>query len=295
MRLLRPDTLTNAQPDSWPPSPSRHPPSLDEDNNTSEDEPDMPPLLQEEPLTYFLTPATPKDEEDLEFDFDFDAGIEDSSKPREIVRSVSPSTLDGLKKYKPKSKTSDCAILDDDDDDDGEEYISFSPTKALPLGFDDFFDRRRRRPRSRSSPTKHSSISPSEDDLLSPASFHVGSPRGRPAKRFAPPRRPFGERAAARRGGLPSLQRRHSWREPSPDVWSIEEEPEKETMSEMELSTEELTRRALDLGSDVSLARSLDDDRYRYYDPRRGMKTRPIDIPAAKPQKKVRFALPARE
>ena len=304
MRLLRPDTLTNAQPDSWPPSPSRHPPSLDEDNNTSEEEPDMPPLLQEEPLTYFLTPATPKDEDrDFDFDFDFDAGIEDSSKPRDIVRSVSPSTLDGLKKYKPKSKASDCAILDDDDDgddddDDDEAYISFSPSKAVMLGYDDFFDhRRRRRPRSRSSPIKHSGgISPSVEDLLSPASsFHVGSPRGRPARRFAPPRRPFGERATVRRGGLPALQRRHSWREPSPDVWSIEEEPEKETMSEMGLSAEELRRRGLELDLD------LDDvdpaTAAGYYDVRRGKKTRPIDIPppAAKLQKKVRFVLPIGE
>ena len=317
MRLLRPDTLTNPQSDSWPPSPSRHPPSLDEDNNTSEDEPDMPPLLQEEPLTYFLTPATPKDEEDLEFDFDFDAGIEDSSKPRDIVRSVSPSTLDGLKKYKPKSKASnDCAILDDDDDDDDDEdYISFSPSKTVPLGFDDFFDPRLRRlrPRSRSSPTKRSggSISPSEEDLLSPASFHVGSPRGRPAKRFAPPRRPFfleRSTAVARRngggGGLPVLHRRHSWREPSPDVWSIEEEPEKETMSEMGLSAEEVRRRGLELGLDVDMddadlasATAAGDDRHRYYDARRGKKTRPIDIPSpvAKPQKKVRFVLPVLE
>ncbi|RYP02850.1 hypothetical protein DL764_005570 [Monosporascus ibericus] len=261
MRLLRPDTLTATQSELWPPSPSRHPPPLDEDNST-EDESDVPPLLQEEPLTYFLTPATPREEEeDLEFDFDFDAGIEDSSRPRNIVRSVSPSTLDGLKKYKPKSRDPECAILDDDDDDDDsdeEDYIRFRPTKLQPLGFDDLPGR----PRSRSA----TSATNTEEDSLLPVSFHVGSPRGRPARRFAPPRRPFGDKPR----GLPPLQRRHSWREPSPDVWSIEEEPEKETMSERGFSVEDLE------------------------DGRTG-RTKPIDIPAAKPKKRVRFVLPVRE
>ncbi|KAI1256074.1 hypothetical protein MGN70_002235 [Eutypa lata] len=266
MRLLRPDTITDIQSESWPPSPSRHPPSLDEDIST-DDELDMPPLLQEEdPLTYFLTPASPKEEEGLEFDFDFDAGIEDSNRSRDIVRSISPSTLDGLKKYKPKSKAaSDCAIIDaDDDDSDDEDYIRFVPaSSSQPLGYNDFFER----PRSSNSRPGHN-----DEDFLSPASFHVGSPRGRPSKRFAPPRRPFGEQTTTRRSGVPTLHRRHSWREPSPDVWSIEEEPEKETMSEMGLSVEDLEE-----------------------GPWSRKKTKPIDIPAAKPKKKVRFILPAEE
>lgn len=257
MRLVRPDVLKDMPSESWPPSPSRQPPSLDEDGS-SEDELDMPPLLQEDPLTYFLTPATPKEEEDLEFDFDFDAGIEDSSRPRDIVRSVSPSTLDGLKKYKPKQKDPDCAILDDndDDDDDDEDYIRFGATAPEPISYDDFEGSRS----LTATPTLQG------EDRLSPVSFHVGSPRGRPSKRFAPPRRPFGERTR----GHPALKRRHSWREPSPDVWSIDEEPEKETMSEMGLSVED-----------------LEDGRSK--------KTQPIDIPAAKPKKRVRFILPVKE
>ncbi len=280
MRLLRPDTITDIQSESWPPSPSPHPPSLDDDNNSTEDELDMPPLLREEdPLTYFLTPATPKDEEDLEFDFDFDAGIEDSSRPRDIIRSVSPSTLDGLKKYKPKRKSQvpDCAILDDDDDyddEDDEDYIRFGPSKSQQLSYDDYLAERPR--------LTASMLVGREEGLLSPASFHVGSPRGRPARRFAPPprfpRHAFGERKTR---SLPALHRRHSWREPSPDVWSIEEEPEKETMSEMGLSVEDLEE---------------------FYYPGEGgrkkmsKKTQPIDIPAAKPKKKrVRFVLPVKE
>ncbi|KAI5919130.1 hypothetical protein F4810DRAFT_523484 [Camillea tinctor] len=251
MPLLPDGALTRVSSESWPPSPSRFPPSLDDDGvSTDDDDLDIP-SSHENPLTYFLTPATPK-EEDLEFDFEFDAGIEDSNSPRGIVRSISPSTLDGLKRYKPRDKNKDCAILDDDDDDD-EDYIRFRPQTPLPFGFEDFFDR----------PKQHSPIttSRSADSLLSPASFHVGSPRGRPAKRFAPPPR----RALHGRTRSLTLQRRHSWREPSPDVWSIEEEPEKETMSEMGLSVEDLD----------------------------AQKTQPIDIPAAKPKKKVRFLLPA--
>ncbi|KAJ8124142.1 hypothetical protein ONZ43_g67 [Nemania bipapillata] len=217
------------------------------------------PLLPSDALNpYFLTPATPGDDE-LEFEFDFDAGIEDSNSPRQIVRSVSPSTLDGLRRYKARGKEADCNILDDDQDDDGEDYIRFTSQKSLPFGLDDYFDHPRH-----GSPSH--AISQTTDNHLSPSSFHVGSPRGRLAKRFTPPPRHVMRGRPANR----TLQRRHSWREPSPDVWSIDEEPEKETMSEMGLSIED-----------------LDDGLEK--------KTQPIDIPAAKPRKKVRFVLPVKE
>ncbi|KAI0201024.1 hypothetical protein F4808DRAFT_136687 [Astrocystis sublimbata] len=245
----------------WPSSPSRIPPALDDDRDgLSTDEEDFDNGSRpENPLKYFLTPATPAATEDdeLEFEFDFDAGIEDSNSPRHIVRSVSPSTLDGLRRYK-TTKEPECAILEDDDDDD-EDYIRFNSHKSLPISLDDYFDHPRYNSPSRS-------LSRSAETLLSPTSFHVGSPRGRLTKPFTPPprRSSLRGRPAAR-----TLQRRHSWREPSPDVWSIDEEPEKETMSEMGLSVEDL-----DIDSD---------------------KTKPIDIPAAKPRKKVRFLLPAKE
>lgn len=116
--------LNFSRPDSWPPVACRSPPVLDEDVSTDEDEYDLP-ILKRNPLTYFLTPATPKEDE-LEFAFDFDAGIEDSTRPREMVRSISPSTLDGLKRYRPrargKGKDRECAILDDEDSDEEEDY-----------------------------------------------------------------------------------------------------------------------------------------------------------------------------
>ncbi|KAI0115490.1 hypothetical protein GGR51DRAFT_408403 [Nemania sp. FL0031] len=260
MPLLPSDARNIVQRQSWPPSglwpssPSRIPPALDEDKDglSTDDEDIDNSARPENPLKYFLTPATPGDDE-MEFEFDFDAGIEDSNSPRHIVRSVSPSTLDGLRRYKARSKEADYNTLEDEDDDDDEDYIRFTPQKSLPFGFDDYFDHPR-----------HSSNT--NEDLLSPSSFHVGSPRGRLAKRFTPPPRHVLRGRPANR----TLQRRHSWREPSPDVWSIDEEPEKETRSEMGLSIEDL-----DDGSEK--------------------KTQPIDIPAAKPRKKVRFVLPVQE
>ncbi|KAI1336129.1 hypothetical protein F5Y15DRAFT_212856 [Xylariaceae sp. FL0016] len=250
-------SLSRVQLESLASSPGQLPPSLDDDCFSTDDDLDLP-SSHENPLTYFLTPATPKDEE-MEFDFDFDAGIEDSNNPRDIIRSISPSTLDGLKSYKPRRKRSDCAVLDeDDDDDDDEDYIRFQPKKSLPFGFEKYFDHPRH-----AYPTD---VSRTTEALLSPTAFHVGSPRGRATKRFAPSRRNI------RRGRpqVQALQRRHSWREPSPDVWAIEEEPEKETMSELGLSMEDLV-----IGEEG--------------------KTRPIDIPAAKPKKKVRFIIPVKE
>ncbi|KAF7532707.1 hypothetical protein G7054_g7742 [Neopestalotiopsis clavispora] len=264
-------TLSPLRPGSWPASPGRPTtPQLEEDEFTDEDDFDMP-LLQRDPLRYFLTPATPEGDDDFEFQFDFDAGIDDVTKPKEIIRSVSPSTLDGLKSYKPKGKNNnttattnhDCAILDSDSDDD-EEYIRFRPSKSLPLGLPDLGIER---PRSAGASPNSSS-----ESMLSPDSFHVGSLRGRPSKRFAPPpsRRTFGH---SRSRSVP-LPRRHSWREPGSDVWSIEEEPEKETLSERGLSTEDL-------------------EAYFHEN-----KTAPMQIPTTaggKPIKKVRFVLPGRD
>jgi hypothetical protein len=248
----------------WPSSPSQIPPALDEDRDclSTDDEDIDGSTRPENPLKYFLTPATPGDDE-LEFDFDFDAGIEDSNSPRHIVRSISPSTLDGLRRYKARSKQADYDMPGDDgnddgDDDDDEDYIRFTSQRSPPYGLDDYFDHPRH-----GSP-RHG-VSQTNDALLSPSSFHVGSPTSRLAKPFSPPPR----RAIRGRPMSRTLQRRHSWREPSPDVWSIDEEPEKETRSEMGLSLENLGARQ--------------------------EKTQPIDIPAAKPRKKVRFVLPVQE
>ncbi|KAI1436027.1 hypothetical protein GGR50DRAFT_263975 [Xylaria sp. CBS 124048] len=283
MPLLPSEALRITHGQLWPSrelspsSPSQCPPALVEDRDglsTDDEDLDSAPR-PENPLKYFLTPAALENEE-LEFEFDFDAGIEDSNSPRQKIRSVSPSTLDGLRRYQSKRKDSSCAILDDDEDDDedngddsddGEDYIRFSSQKPFPFGLDRYFDR------PRHSPPQNSTTSRTADALLSPSSFHVGSPNGGLARRLAPlPRRPVRGRTTH------SLRRRHSWREPSPDVWAIEEEPEKETMSEMGLSMV-----------------GLDEADFEEEARKKKQKTRPIDIPTTKPGKKVRFVLPVKE
>ncbi len=63
----------------------------------------------------------------------------------------------------------------------------------------------------------------------------------------------------------------HSWREPSPDVWSIEEEPDAEHEGDMDDSI-------VQDGREAKVARA-----------------HMVDVAAAKPKKRVRFLLPARE
>ncbi len=86
--------------DSWPPTQVRIQNSIEHDDATLEEEPDLS-FIDDNPLTYFLTPAPllavdDEDDDNAMMDFDFDAGIEDAKHPPEIVRSVSPSSLDGL-------------------------------------------------------------------------------------------------------------------------------------------------------------------------------------------------------
>lgn len=232
--------------------------------------------IDEDPLTYFLTPAPlPDDVDDDSNIMDFDAGIEDSSHPREIVRSVSPSTLDGLsrpktRKASPEPELSDGPTPDEDDD---EEYVRFRPNAfGLPFGLGDLtIDGIKLKPRAATAPAT-TGTDFTTDALLSPSSFHIPAARGRT------PARGHG------RGRTRSLSARkrpqHLWREPSPDVWSIEEETEEELNSEMSGSIAQSD--AGDSGADKK-AEELKN------------KETNIEIPAAKPRKKVRFVLPVKE
>lgn len=236
--------------DSWPPTQVR----LNSSASRKNTEPR--PLLEDiddiddNPLTYFLTPAADNDVGGMDDDMDFDAGIEDSSHPREIVRSVSPSSLEGLSRPKGRATSPD---FDSDglttDDDDEEEYIRFSPgspSRLAPLR-NITIDGLKLRARSPVFGT-------STNGLLSPASYPAPQPRGRSSARGR-----FGGQARSvsarpRPGRL--------WREPSPDVWSIEEETEEDVM--------------MSEGSEV-------------------VKEAEVQKMAAKPKKKVRFLLPAKE
>lgn len=282
--------------ESWPPTQLR----LVRSGSNKSLEPR--PLLEdidEDPLTYFLTPSADDEDDDDNAAFsddedaimDFDAGIEIAGQPRDITRSVSPSTLDGLRKlglgghhhYRAASPDFDSdGLTSDDDDYDGEDYIRFSPSPPPSNTI------RTRSPSSLlSAMPRHSSFSGAfgfrarspvlgaTNGFLSPASsFPAPSP---PRRQYAPALTvaaagPRGRSTFASRRGRslanPSASARvsrpgHLWREPSADVWSIEEETEEELM----MSETSLTVRS----------------------------ERAKAIPGAKPIKRVRFVLPGEQ
>lgn len=241
--------------DSWPPTILR----LQPRTVVKDGEPR--PLLEisddEDPLTYFLTPAPAFEDQQVDHDMemDFDAGIEDPSQPREIVRSVSPSTLDGLSKpskARPASPDFDSDMTSPDEDED-EDFIRFSPNNSRLTSFRDLYiDGLGQRPESPVFGGR------STNALLSPASF--------PAPRASRSRTPSYGRVGRSRSVSVRARPSHLWREPSPDVWSIEEETEEE-MGETGSSNME---------GEYCLDSS-------------------VQQKAAKPKKKVRFILPVKE
>ncbi|KAJ6442262.1 fungal specific transcription factor domain-containing protein [Purpureocillium lavendulum] len=283
--------------DSWPPTVVRLGSSSSSKRSSPGTRPDDDgprPLLEDiddNPLTYFLTPPPPgPDDMDVDMadeDMDFDAGIEDAARPREPVRSVSPSSLSGLSKpRRTASPDFDSDGLTTDEDDDEEDYIHFfspaGPSRLAALrniGIDGLRLRSQSppvlfpagsSPRSHARPPLSSSSRPGRG-LLSPAWSYPGpspvsslsssppsSPPGRGRSHVAHPRfghaQPRSSSARARAGRL--------WREPSPDVWSIEEETE-----------EEMVRSE---GGGVML----------------DVDGRAVEKTAAKPKKRVRFVLP---
>lgn len=234
--------------DSWPPTQVRLEP-----RSSKNFEPR--PLLEdidEDPLTYFLAPNADHDED---YSMDFDAGIEDPNNPSEMVRSVSPSNLDGLSKDRPSSPEcdSDVSITSHDEDEDDEDYIRWSPHNSRLTSFQDLQND------GLAARTRSPVFGRSTNALLSPNSFPAPTPRGRNV------------RGRPRSSSLRSRPT-HLWREPSPDVWSIEEETEEEMlMSEM--------------GSPMEVDDKDDDDKEETDKTKK----------AAKPKKKVRFVLPAKE
>lgn len=245
------DSEMRSRRDSWPPTQVRLRPTVSTKNGP------LPSLddIDADPLTYFLTPA-PDMDDDMDHDMmDFDAGIEDSKRPREVIRSVSPSTLDGLRKpgLRPVSPDSFLEIVTPDEED-GEDYIRFTPGPNGLLSLQDLF-MTSIRPRPKS---------PSTNGHLSPASSQIrGRPRGRG--------RHGQSRTSHRRPGM-------VWREPSPDVWSISEETEEELLMSDMMS---------DVGSSVACPSDIGDN-----DDENGGRG---GVRLGKPKKKVRFVLPAKE
>jgi hypothetical protein len=232
--------------------------------------------MDENPIIYFRTPAPSSycDDPAMDFDMEFDAGIEDAKHSPQAVRSVSPSSLGGFSRppLQPPTPPRSPATPDLESDlsatpDDNEQYDYMDPARpprpANPSGLP-----HRLRDKFRSGPEQDDRKTHSLSPLSPPRSLR-DSPRGRAVAKSGPkPSSASTGSSAARtrrpRGTPPRLSL-HAWREPSPDVWSIEEEPEQEPHSEVE---------------DGSAARY-------------GTAIRAVDIPAAKPRKKVRFVLPA--
>ncbi|KAH8888827.1 hypothetical protein GQ53DRAFT_233599 [Thozetella sp. PMI_491] len=258
---------TNRQPharwDNWPPTQMRLQPNLEHDDAEIE-EFDL--AMDQNPINFFLTPATPSYEVDLDM-MDFDAGIEDSKHPAPIVRSVSPSSLEGLRLPPPRPPTPPKSPSTPDLDiemgstpeDDDEDYIHF-------LGY------RAAIPDIPSYGKNIGKFKGGETEAYS-TSHHVSATadRGRAVSRPGPRSLAFPGSLRSRPRSWSSRQASHSWREPSPDVWSIEEEAEEEAKSDMSES-------AIEEGHKGRVVRAT-----------------AIDVPAAKPKKKVRFVLPARE
>lgn len=229
--------------------------------------------MDDDPLTFFLTPAPALDKEDdgdMEMDFGFDAGIGNGNDAAEIVRSVSPSSLDGMKRSPPRSPTppkSPPARLSPDlesatDDDDDEEYIRFGIGRhhsiGLPFSLRDFASMKTKKA-AKGKAAGSEPFVPS-----SPPATHAptAAARGRAAARYGSS--PPGSRYGGTRG---SVRRRspHVWREPSPDVWSIEEETE-----------EDISKEDVKVSEEKHPGNTVEGE-------------------AAKPRKRVRFVLPVRE
>jgi hypothetical protein len=260
--------LSRSRRDSWPPTQVRLDPVLPSVEPALED-------IDDDPLTYFLTPAPAVEDVDIDDMLDFDAGIEDSNHRREIVRSVSPSSLDGLSRPKSRRSSPEPELSDGPspyDDDSEEEYIRFQPKAiGLPFNLMDFtVDGVKMKPRSFTAPVG-SGNALTADTLLSPSSVHAPGNRGRT------PARGLGH---SRTRSLSARRRpQHIWREPSPDVWSIEEETEEDLNSE--------------IGSSVARSDIGEEDAHKKGEEE--AKNKDLEVPAAKPKKKVRFVLPVKE
>lgn len=243
--------------------------------------------MDEDPLTYFLTPASPPYRNDggevMDFEMDFDAGIEDSKHPTKEVRSVSPSSLGGFSRPPPLPPHSpsppmspatpdlefDMSTTPDDHDDAfmyarAHHHASFGHM-AMPLLLKDFTSSKKSKSSSRS---RSNAVS---RNLAPPAD------RGRPKMLKGTPLRSQVTTQSPSRRLSP-----HAWREPSPDVWMIEEEPEREAAELQHVADNDITM----MGDhhDAFLREG--------WEAARVVKARTINIPAAKPRKKVRFVLP---
>ncbi|KAF3770623.1 hypothetical protein M406DRAFT_285367 [Cryphonectria parasitica EP155] len=272
--------------DSWPPTQiSLYQSIEDEGNDTKMAARHRESLaVDDDPINSFLTPTplledgdTDDDIMDMDMDMDmaFDAGIEDPQRPSPAVRSISPSKLTGGLRPPPSPRTptpphylrsgsrsppsrnspeiatpsTDMGGADNDYDD-GEDYVRLTPQgftlAAPPLTLRSFIshgNKARNRPKMAPATRGRSMTS-------------LGRPAPTPLSRL--PNRPrswSGANDNMYHGSGGRLSPR-AWREPSPDVWSIEEDAEGEVLSEMEgeVDAPDYVRRTAKAGKRVRFA-----------------------------------------
>jgi hypothetical protein len=174
--------------DSWPPTIIR----------IRDEEPEDLDNIDENPISFFLT--SPEDIDEFLDDEDLSAGIETPEFSNSPVREVSPSSLQRHP-------------LEDDKDEDEDFGFGF----AMPMSLKDFSAKHTSGRKSRAGQR-------SEDELkgLGIKIPEFSATRGRPKVRLTP------SRSGRGRGQTRSLSARRpqSWREPSPDIFTIKEERE---------------------------------------------------------------------
>ena len=292
MPASKSSTQQHSRRDSWLPARVLLQPSVE--HNEADIEDLNLAKMNEDPFIYFLTPTPtsyPDDEGNMDFDMDFDAGIEDAKHPPQIVRSISPSSLEGLglpparpptPPRSPGTPDLDYGLSETPDEHENYDYMdnSWPPARtANPLSLPRRLKDKFKGGSSLAPPT--SSFSPSSPPSPSPRT----SSRGRATSRAGP--KPIagsptssGSSSRTRRSrGTPGRLSPHAWREPSPDVWAIEEEPEEEMHSEMGYGGSFTEGYGAGMGVGMGMMG----------------KAKAVDIPAAKPKKRVRFALPVGE
>ncbi len=228
--------------------------------------------MDDDPFIYFLTPTPSSYAEDagMDFDMEFDAGIEDAKHPPQIVRSVSPSSLVGLSLPPPRPPTPPRSPATPELDYD----LSSTPEDHESYDYMDNSWPRRLKDKFRG----HNTTAEGADTLQLPpgavpprtSSSSSASTRGRATSRSGGPGPSAGLSSGRRGRGRPARLSPHAWREPSPDVWAIEEETEEEVTSEMDEEG----------GGGVGIGEGA-----------KGA----VEIQAAKPKKRVRFVLPVVE
>jgi hypothetical protein len=184
--------------DSWPPTVVR----LCDDDVAGDADPDT---IDENPFAYFLTSP---DELDDFFDDDEDlsAGIETPDSAHSPVREVSPSALQR-------------ASLDLNDDDDEEEY-DFG--LAMPVSLKEFTTKHNSMRKARAEQRKADGLGMLG---LGISLSQSTAARGRAKLRLVPTRGYRG-RGQTRSRSLSARRPPQSWREPSPEIFSIKEERE---------------------------------------------------------------------